>query len=136
MVNKVILIGNVGADPEIKYLDNGTTIANLSLATTDYWKDKDGVKKDKTEWHNIVIFGKLAEIAEKYVMKGSKLYVEGSINYESYEKDGVKKYATKIKVREMRFIGRNSENGNNQSSENNITASDASTSNESDDIPF
>ena len=92
MVNKVILIGNVGADPDIKYLDGGVAVARFSLATTESYKNKNGERVDQTEWHNIVLWRNLAEIAEKYVKKGMRLYIEGRIRNRSWEdQNGVKK---------------------------------------------
>ena len=106
MLNKVILIGNVGKDPEVrKFAD--TMVCNLTLATTEKYKDKQGNLQDATEWHNLQIWGKLGEIAEKYVKKGSQIYVEGKIKQESYETEkGGKKYVTKIIVSELRLLGK------------------------------
>lgn len=97
-VNKVILIGNCGKDPEIRSMQNGTKVANLSLATSESWKDKSsGERKERTEWHRIVVFGPLADIVEKYVHKGSKLYVSGSLQTRKWQdKDGVEKYSTEV----------------------------------------
>jgi len=96
-VNKVILIGNLGKDPEVRHLENGATVASFSLATTESYKDKEGKKVQQTEWHNIVVWRKLAEIAEKYLNKGSKIYLEGKIRTRSWEdKEGNKKYTTEI----------------------------------------
>lgn len=97
-VNKVILIGNCGKDPEIRTMQDGKKVANLSIATSDSWKDKaTGEKKEKTEWHRIVIFGGLADIVEKYVKKGSKIYVSGSLQTRKWtDKDGVEKYSTEV----------------------------------------
>jgi single-strand DNA-binding protein len=98
-VNKVILIGNVGGDPETRYLPNGNAVTNLTLATTDTWKDKQtGQQQDRTEWHRVVFFGKLAEIAGEYLRKGSQCYVEGRLQTREWEKDGVKRYTTEIVV--------------------------------------
>jgi single-strand DNA-binding protein len=98
-VNKVILIGNVGGDPETRYLPNGNAVTNLTLATTDSWKDKQtGQQQDRTEWHRVVFFGKLAEIAGEYLRKGSQCYVEGRLQTREWEKDGVKRYTTEIVV--------------------------------------
>jgi len=101
MLNKVTLIGNIGADPEFRTFDNGDRVANLSLATSERWKDKNsGEKKEKTEWHRVVVFGKLVEIIESYVKKGSKLYLEGQIETRSWEdQSGDKKYSTEIVLR-------------------------------------
>ena len=98
-VNKVILIGNVGGDPETRYLPNGNAVTNLTLATTDSWKDKQtGQQQDRTEWHRIVFFGKLAEIAGEYLRKGSQCYIEGRLQTREWEKDGIKRYTTEIVV--------------------------------------
>jgi single-strand DNA-binding protein len=96
MANKVILVGNLGNDPEIKYTDGGTAICTLSVATTERWKNADGEKQEKTEWHRVKIFGKLGEVAAEYLRKGSKVYLEGSMSYGSYEKDGVKHYTADV----------------------------------------
>lgn len=104
-VNKVILVGNVGSDPEIKHLPQSQTIANTSLATSDSWKDKNtGEQQERTEWHRLVFFNRLAEIVEQYVKKGSKLYVEGRLQTRSWEQDGVKRYTTEIVVRDMQML--------------------------------
>ncbi|MFA5679566.1 MAG: single-stranded DNA-binding protein [Pseudomonas sp.] len=98
-VNKVILIGNVGGDPEVRYMPNGNAVANITLATTDSWKDKQtGQQQERTEWHRVVFFGRLAEIVGEYVRKGSKLYIEGRLQTREWEKDGVKRYTTEIVV--------------------------------------
>jgi single-strand DNA-binding protein len=98
-VNKVILIGNVGGDPETRYLPNGNAVTNITLATTDSWKDKQtGQQQERTEWHRVVFFGKLAEIAGEYLRKGSQCYVEGRLQTREWEKDGVKRYTTEIVV--------------------------------------
>lgn len=98
-VNKVILIGNAGGDPEVRYLQNGNAVANVTLATSDSWKDKQtGQQQERTEWHRVVFFGRLAEIVGEYVRKGSKLYIEGRLQTREWEKDGVKRYTTEIVV--------------------------------------
>ena len=98
-INKVILIGNVGADPESRYLANGNQVTNIILATTDSWKDKQsGQQQDRTEWHRVVFFGKVAEIAGQYLKKGSQCYIEGRIQTREWEKDGAKRYTTEIVV--------------------------------------
>ena len=109
-VNKVTLIGNVGKEPEIKHLESGQTVASFSLATTDNYKNKAGEKVSTTEWHNIVIWGKLAEIVEKWVTKGKQLYLEGKITTRTWEKDGVKNYRTEIVVDTMQMLGGGSGN--------------------------
>ena len=98
-INKVILIGNVGAEPETRYLPNGNQITTIKLATTDSWKDKQsGQQQDRTEWHRVVFFGKIAEIAGQYLKKGSQCYIEGRIQTREWEKDGIKRYTTEIVV--------------------------------------
>ena len=104
-VNKVILVGNVGNDPEVRYMPNGNAVANISLATSDSWKDKtSGEQQEKTEWHRVVFFNRLAEIVEQYVKKGSKLYVEGRLQTRSWEQEGVKRYSTEIVASEMQML--------------------------------
>ena len=104
-VNKVILVGNLGNDPEVRYMPNGNAVANISLATSDSWKDKNtGEQQERTEWHRVVFFNRLAEIVEQYVKKGSKLYVEGRLQTRSWEQDGVKRYTTEIVASEMQML--------------------------------
>lgn len=98
-VNKVILIGNVGGDPETRYMPNGNAVTNITLATTDNWKDKQtGQQQERTEWHRVVLFGKVAEIAGEYLRKGSQCYIEGRLQTREWEKDGVKRYTTEVVV--------------------------------------
>jgi single-strand DNA-binding protein len=104
-VNKVILVGNLGNDPEVKYTQGGMAICSLSVATTSVRKDKDGNQQEKTEWHRVKLFGKLGEIAGEYLKKGRQVYIEGRIEYGSYEKDGVKHYTTDIVADEMQMLG-------------------------------
>ena len=105
-VNKVILIGNLGRDPEIRYMPSGDALATLNLATTDTWKDKGGEKQERTEWHRVSMFGRLAEIAGEYLKKGSQVYIEGRIQTRKYtDKDGVEKYSTEIVANEMKMLG-------------------------------
>ena len=106
-VNKVIIVRNLGKDPETRYTPGGDCITNITVATTDSWKDKaSGEKKEQTEWHRITFFGKLAEIAGQYLKKGSQIYVEGSLRTRKYtDKDGVEKYATDIKADSMQMLG-------------------------------
>ena len=104
-VNKVILVGNVGQDPEFRVMPNGNGVCNLSIATSETWKDKNtGDQQEKTEWHRVVFFNRLAEIVEQYVKKGSKLYVEGRLQTRSYENDGQKHYSTEIVGSEMQML--------------------------------
>lgn len=106
-VNKVIIVGNLGRDPETRYMPSGDAMTTIAVATTDSWKDKtSGEKKEQTEWHRITFFGKLAEIAGQYLKKGSQVYVEGSLRTRKYtDKDGVEKYATDIKADTMQMLG-------------------------------
>lgn len=98
-VNKVILIGNLGGDPDVRYLPNGNAVANITLATTDSWKDKQsGQMQERTEWHRVVFFGRVAEVIGEYARKGSKLYVEGRLQTREWEKDGIKRYTTEVVV--------------------------------------
>lgn len=105
-VNKVILVGNVGRDPEIKHLDKGVAVANFSIATTETYIAKTGEKISNTEWHNIVVWRGLAEVVEKYVKKGSQIYIEGRLKTRNYEKDGIKHYLTEIYADEMQLLGK------------------------------
>lgn len=106
-VNKVILVGNLGADPETRYLPNGDAVANIRLATTESWKDKaSGEKKEITEWHRVVFYRKLAEIAGQYLKKGSAVYVEGRIRTRKWQdKEGQERYTTEIEANEMQMLG-------------------------------
>ena len=106
-VNKVIILGNLGRDPETRYMPSGDAMTTISIATTDSWKDKSsGEKKESTEWHRVTFFGKLAEIAGQYLKKGSSVYVEGSLRTRKYtDKDGVEKYATDIRADTMQMLG-------------------------------
>ncbi|HLT42623.1 MAG TPA: single-stranded DNA-binding protein [Sphingobacteriaceae bacterium] len=105
MKNLVILIGRVGKDPEVRHLDNGKSVANLSLATSETYKNKQGEKVENTEWHNLVAWSPLAEIFEKYVKKGNQIYVEGKLTTRTWEKDGDKKYITEVVVKELVMLG-------------------------------
>lgn len=106
-LNKVQIIGNLGRDPETRYMPSGDAMTTIAVATTETWKDKQtGEKKEATEWHRITFFGKLAEIAGQYLKKGSQVYVEGSLRTRKYtDKDGVEKYSTDIKADEMKMLG-------------------------------
>ncbi|HZH08621.1 MAG TPA: single-stranded DNA-binding protein [Lautropia sp.] len=111
-INKVILVGNLGNDPDTKYTQGGMAITRISLATTSVRKDKDGNQQERTEWHRVVFFGKLGEIAGEYLRKGSSVYVEGSIRYDKYTgQDGVEKYSTDIIGDEMQMLGGRGEGG-------------------------
>jgi single-strand DNA-binding protein len=104
-VNKVILIGNLGRDPEVRHLDSGKAVANFSLATSETFKSKSGEKTTNTEWHNIVLWGQPAEIAEKYLKKGQTVYIEGSLKTRSWEKDGITKYITEVVGSRLQMLG-------------------------------
>jgi single-strand DNA-binding protein len=105
-VNKVILVGNLGADPEVRYTPSGAAVANFSLATTDQWTNKDGGKEEKTEWHRIVAFNRLGEICGEYLHKGKQVYIEGKIQTRSWEdKEGIKRYTTEIVALGMQMLG-------------------------------
>lgn len=136
-VNKATLIGNLGRDPEIRYAASGDAIANFSLATTENWKDKaSGEKKEATEWHRCVAYGKLAEIIGQYVKKGSSLYVEGSIHTRKWtDKAGQDRYSTEIKVSEMKMLGGKQESQPQQAPQRNAQGAPPSTD-LGDDIPF
>jgi len=161
-VNKVILVGNVGKDPEVRYLEKGVAVAKFPLATSETYKGKDGEKVTTTEWHNIVLWRGLAETVEKYVKKGSQLYIEGKIRTRSYDdKDGNKRYVTEIVADLMQMLGKKSDSGseeiqerpadpgqkNSSGRQENISNSSSSTgqgsdtfdngrSSDDDDLPF
>jgi single-strand DNA-binding protein len=114
-INKAIILGNVGKDPDVRSTQSGSQVVNLSIATSETWTDKNtGQKKEATEWHRVVFFGKLADIVAQYVKKGSKLYIEGQIKTRSWEQDGQKRYVTEIVGKEMQFLDSRSETGNGQ----------------------
>ena len=145
MINKVILLGNVGKDPEIKYFDNESSVANFSLATSETYTNKNGEKVTNTEWHNVQAWRGLAKVVEKYVRKGDLIYIEGRIKTRSYDdKDGNKKYVTEILADEMKMLGSrgNKDNvGYNSTSSNSISSSvqdniSVDSGNDIDDLPF
>ena len=104
-VNKVILIGNVGADPELRYTPSGTAVTNFNMATNESWTDNSGDRQEKTEWHRIVVWGRLAEICNQYLRKGSKVYIEGRLQTRSWEgQDGQKRYTTEVVARDMQML--------------------------------
>ncbi len=104
-INKVILVGNVGQDPETRYMPNGNAVTNITLATSETWKDKNtGEQQERTEWHRVTFYQRLAEIVAEYVKKGSKLYIEGRLQTRSWEQDGIKRYATDIIANEMQML--------------------------------
>jgi single-strand DNA-binding protein len=118
-VNKVILVGRLGKDPEMRYTADGTAVANFTIATSDTWTDKSsGEKKEKTEWHRIVAFRKLGEICGEYLSKGREVYVEGSLQTRSWEKDGVTRYTTEIVASDVQFLGARQEGGTVKGAQN------------------
>ena len=141
-VNKVILVGNLGQKPEMRYTATQTAVANISIATTESWKDKEsGENRDKTEWHRVVFFGNLAEIAEKYLDKGSSVYVEGKIQTRKWQdKDGNDRWTTEILGNQFNFLDSRSSQGDasmDQSSSNTSSLSQSdSTGISEEDIPF
>ncbi len=135
-MNKVFLTGNLGADAELRTFDNGGSVLNFSLATTESWKNKEtGEKESRTEWHRCKLFGKRAESLAGHLLKGTKLAVEGSINYGSYEKDGVTKYTTDIKVNNVEFLGGGKSKEEAPREDNDASWSDADEL-KTDEIPF
>ncbi len=141
-VNKVILVGNLGQKPEIRYTQTNTAVATLSIATSESWKDKDsGEQREKTEWHRVVFFGKLAEISEQYLDKGSQLYVEGKLQTRKWQdKDGNDKYTTEILGNEMNMLGGRQSSADSGEFDQSQPASQTSQSHDSqiseEDIPF
>ena len=110
-INKVILVGHLGRDPEVRTIDSGTKVARFSVATTETYKDKNGERKDVTEWHNIVAWRNLADIAEKYLTKGKLIYVEGKLRTRSWEENGAKRYATEVVADGFTMLGAKSDSG-------------------------
>jgi single-strand DNA-binding protein len=104
-VNKVILIGNLGRDPEVKFLDGGRAVCNFSVACNETWKDKEGQKQERVEWVNIVAWGKLAELCGQYLKKGRQCFIEGKLQTDKYDKDGSTRYSTKVVASEVTFLG-------------------------------
>lgn len=139
-VNKVILIGNLGRDPEVRHTANGTAVANFTMATTERWSDPSGERKERTEWHRIVVWAKQAEIAAEYLRKGSPVYVEGSLQTREWtDREGQKRYTTEIRAQRFQMLGRASDRdrapvpagGGSQQ-----VAEPAGPGYEEDDIPF
>lgn len=136
MYNKVILIGNLGSDPELKFTEGGTGVANLNMATSEKWKDKDGNPQERTEWHRVVVWGKQAENCQKYLKKGSKVMVEGSIHTRDWEdSDGNKRYTTEVKASNVMFMDSRNAASDSKASESPQTSSTPDTFDD-DDIPF
>ena len=147
-INKVILVGNLGNDPETRYSQSGSAITTISVATSESWKDKNGEQQERTEWHRVKFFGRLAEIAGEYLKKGRQVYIEGSLRTEKYtDKNGVEKYATDIIANEMQMLGGRSGGGMGTESRSEPRAaapaergggspSQSSSTEFDDDIPF
>ena len=147
-VNKVILLGNLGKDPEVRAIDNGRKVARFTLATTESYRNQQGERVDQTEWHNVVFWGPVTEVIEKYLKKGNQVYIEGKISNRSYDdKDGVKKYITEIVGQNLTLVGGkpsgdSGSNGNSGSSNNSYASAPASSGSSameadaSDDLPF
>ena len=142
-VNKVILVGNLGKDPEVRHLENGTTVANFPIATSESYKDREGNRIDQTEWHNVVVWRKLAEIAESYLKKGSQNYLEGKLRTRSWDdQQGNKRYTTEVVADTFTMLGKREDSQSTQS----VTNNNSSTSTQNnvietnnsveDDLPF
>lgn len=133
MLNKVILIGRLGRDPEVRYMPNGEAVCNFSVATSESWKDSNGQKQERSEWHNVTMYRKLAEIAGEYLKKGSQVYLEGKIKSRKYtDKNGVERTAYEIIANEMKMLG-----GNAQTPAQNPQPAQAQAQDDiSDDVPF
>ena len=152
-INKVMLIGNLGKDPDIRYMPNGEAVANITLATSETWKDKTGAKQEKTEWHRVTFYRKLAEIVGEYLKKGSSVYVEGRLETRKWtDKAGADRYTTEIIANEMRMLGSkpggSSFEGENKNNKTSLSKNSAASNNNAannpnsgfgdmdDDIPF
>lgn len=128
-LNKVQLIGHLGADPESRFTTSGSAVANLTLATNESWKSAEGDKKEKTEWHRVVIFGKMAETAAEYMKKGQLVYIEGRLQTRSWEdKDNIKRYTTEVLCDSFTMLGRKTDDGSSSSS--------SKEPEQDDDLPF
>mgnify|MGYP001350964206 FL=1 len=141
-INKVIIVGNLGQDPEIKYTAGGAAVTTLSIATSDSWKDKEsGMDQERTEWHRVVLWRRLAEVAGEYLKKGSKVYIEGQLQTRKWEQEGQTRYTTEIIARDMQFLdsrgSSNNESTQKSSEMNDQSAADVPDSAiDDDDIPF
>ena len=141
-INKVIIVGNLGQDPEIKYTAGGAAVTTLSIATSDSWKDKDsGMDQERTEWHRVVLWRRLAEVAGEYLKKGSKVYIEGQLQTRKWEQEGQTRYTTEIIARDMQFLDSRG-SSSNESTQKNSEMNDQSAADgpdsaiDDDDIPF
>lgn len=140
-VNKVILIGNLGADPEVRNLENGVKVATINIATSESYKDKSGTRQTQTEWHRVVLWRGLAGVAEEYLRKGSQVYIEGRLKTRSYDdQEGITRYVTEIEARDLTMLGRRSDDMNPSESRLNTPAQETQSSEkpkqEEDDLPF
>ena len=146
-VNKVIIVGNLGRDPELRRMPSGDAMVNLSIATTDTWKDKGGERQEKTEWHRVVMFGRVAEVAEQYLKKGSQAYFEGRLQTRKWtDKEGQDKYTTEVVADRMQMLGSRSGGGggdysggqqsSNKASESGVGEFSGGLDDLEDDIPF
>jgi len=136
-INKAILVGRLGRDPEVRYTTDGRAISNFSIATSDEWKDKDtGEKKERTEWHRIVAFGKLGEICGEYLAKGRQVYIEGKLQTRSWEKDGVTRYTTEVVASDVQFLGGRDSSGPVEPTAPSNISGPSNSAPEDDDIPF
>ncbi|VVB51613.1 Single-stranded DNA-binding protein [uncultured archaeon] len=135
MVNKVILVGRLGKDPEVRYTNGGKAVANFSMATDETWKDRNGEKQQKTEWHKVVAWEKLAEIIQKYVVKGQLVYIEGKLQTRKWQdKDGKDRYSTEIVADTLRMLGKGS-GGNSNNGDNGHESSAGRSSGQQHDVP-
>ena len=134
MINKVTLIGHLGKDPEVRYLDKDRVVANLTIATNERYNDRNGNRVETTEWHNLEMWDGLAKVAEKYLKKGSLVYVEGKLKTEEWEKDGIKRYTTRIRVTTMNMMDRASSSPNDASNSPNQESSQSVTKQNEDAI--
>ncbi|NKJ21979.1 single-stranded DNA-binding protein [Dyella sp. SG609] len=137
-INKVIIVGNLGADPETRYTGNGTAITNLRIATSEQWTDKQsGERQERTEWHRVKLFGKLAEISGEYLKKGRQVYIEGSLRTDKYtDKDGVERYSTDIVANEMQMLGGGGEQQQRNPTQRSAPPPADNNNFEDDDLPF
>jgi len=136
-LNKVILIGNLGQDPEARFTPQGTAVTNLSIATNESWKDQNGDMQDRTEWHRVVMYGRMAETASEYMKKGQMVYVEGRLNTREWEdQNQIKRRTTEIRCDNFTMLGRRSDSPAGQSQGNMSASSSAPNSGEDDDLPF
>ena len=136
-VNKIIIIGNLGADPELRNLPDGSSVVNLSVATTDSYTDKSGQKVEKTEWHRVSFFGRPAEIIHEYMRKGSKIYVEGSVQTRKYQdKEGNDRYITEVRGREFTFLSGRDDAGGGGGTPSSPPSKGGDNFSDMDDVPF